>query len=244
VKGRLVPRAELTPAQRDAMVALLEEQFEGVRRDVFLADLAGKNWVLLLEDPVGGALLGFTTLHHHRARHRGREIQVLFSGDTVVRHEAAGSSTLSRTWIGAVNRLRGDDPAPLYWLLIVSGFRTYRFLPLHWRDYHPRCDGVPAPALAGLAADLASARFGPHYDPATGIVRLPAPQVLRGGARVIPANRLADPDVAFFVRANPGHEQGDELVCLTEVAWENLTPLGRRMWRGGEQLFPAGGPQP
>ncbi len=41
--------------------------------------------------------------------------------------------------------------------------------------------------------------------------------------------RLGDPHVEFFVRANPGHADGDELVCLTELTPTNLTPAGRRM---------------
>jgi hypothetical protein len=35
--------------------------------------------------------------------------------------------------------------------------------------------------------------------------------------------------VAFFARRNPGHERGDELVCLARVAPDNLTALGRRL---------------
>jgi len=28
------------------------------------------------------------------------------------------------------------------WLLITSGFRSYRFLPLFWREFYPRYDSV------------------------------------------------------------------------------------------------------
>jgi hypothetical protein len=30
---------------------------------------------------------------------------------------------------------------------------------------------------------------------------------------------------------NPHHEQGDELVCITQVHPDNFTPAGRRMAR-------------
>jgi len=221
------------------MFSLLAGQFDAARRDVFEADLAEKNWVLLLEDPDTGSLKGFTTLHHYRARHAGKQVQVVYSGDTVVDSSAMGSPSLSRDWIGAVNRVRDDDPAPLYWFLIVSGYRTYRFLPLFWREFHPRFD-APAPAGTRALLDaLATERFGDRYDAATGIVRVGSPQVLRADLRRIPPARLSDPHVAFFARANPGYGRGDELACLTEISRENLTPAGRRMWDAGERAFGA-----
>ncbi len=42
--------------------------------------------------------------------------------------------------------------------------------------------------------------------------------------------------MAFFARANPGHEGGDELVCLTSLDDDNLTPAGRRMLARGRRL--------
>ena len=43
------------------------------------------------------------------------------------------------------------------------------------------------------------------------------------------AERLRDPQVAFFARMNPGHARGDELACLTELSRANLTRAGQRM---------------
>ena len=40
---------------------------------------------------------------------------------------------------------------------------------------------------------------------------------------------MNDPHVAFFLKRNPGHGDGDELVCLTELSDDNLTRAGRRM---------------
>ena len=47
----------------------------------------------------------------------------------------------------------------------------------------------------------------------------------------LPAERQLDPHVDYFLARNPGHERGDELVCLTEIRAENLTPAGLRMVR-------------
>jgi hypothetical protein len=63
------------------------------------------------------------------------------------------------------------------------------------------------------------------------VVRLAKPQVLRPGLVEVPPGRAADPDVRFFLERNPGYVRGDELVSLTSLEPENLTPAGRRMLR-------------
>jgi hypothetical protein len=40
-----------------------------------------------------------------------------------------------------------------------------------------------------------------------------------------------DPHVRFFIDANRGHVNGDELACLVRVADDNLTAAGVRMLR-------------
>ena len=218
MNGRLLPRAALTDAQRADMLALLQANFAGVNAAQFAADLAGKNWVILLEDDAA-KIRGFSTLQAYESA--VVPARVVFSGDTIVDRDAWGSNALARTWLESVRQLRAD-----YWLLITSGFRTYRFLPVFWREFWPRfdCPGRP-PLLEALARE----RFNGHYDPALGIARLAAPQILRNGLKEIPANRMADPHVAFFAQINPGHVQGDELVCLCPLTAANQTPVGRRL---------------
>jgi len=63
------------------------------------------------------------------------------------------------------------------------------------------------------------------------VVRLAQPQRLRGRLAQVPAGREDDPHVRYFLARNPGHADGDELVCLTALHDENLTAAGRRMVR-------------
>ena len=222
----LLPRDALTGAQRDEMFALLSRHFEGVTREQFERDLAEKNWVVEIRRD--GRLLGFSTLLVCDDEFDGRALTAIYSGDTIVAPEAWGSPALARTWIAAVNHLRAEFPArPCYWLLLTSGFRTYRFLPVFWREFFP-CHDAP-PHARRLLDHLARARYGACYDAASGIVRFPKPQQLRGPLGEVPSGRTADADIAFFLARNPGHADGDELACLTEISEANLTPAGRRM---------------
>lgn len=224
----IMPREELTPAQMDEMFQLLARHFEGVSPAQFARDLAEKNRVVLIRRD--SRLVGFSTLLVYETLFDGEPVSIVYSGDTIVAPEAWGTTALARGWITAVNRLREQYPRGRhYWLLLTSGFRTYRFLPVFWREFFPCCNAPTPPDIRRLRDQLAADRFGEQFDPLSGIVRFHHPQRLRGELKAIPAERTADLHVAFFVAQNPGHAQGDELVCLTELCPENLTAAGRRM---------------
>jgi len=232
--ARHVERSSLTSTQRSAMYELLCDHFEGVTRAVFETDLAEKDWVVLLEDATA-RLRGFSTFCMYTEQTpEGSPTTIVYSGDTIVDRSAWGTPTLPRSWIHAVYKVHATHfpGTKLFWLLITSGFRTYRFLPVFWRSFYPRFD-EPTPAeTQNWLQQIATNRFGQTYNPATGIVRLPSPQRLRGELRVVPIEKQADPHVAFFIASNPGHVDGDELVCLADLSREHLTPAGRRMVYG------------
>ena len=226
--ARLVSRSDLTLAELAEMYQLLSQHFEGVTMGQFHRDIAEKNWVVLIER--SERLVGFSTILAYETSFDGAPLSVIYSGDTIVAPEAWNSSTLPRAWIESVVKLRQLYPrGPYLWLLITSGFRTYRFLPVFWREFYPRYDSLTPPSAQRLITQLATERFGQQYDAATGIVRLTHPQRLRGALAEIPAGRQEDPHVAFFASRNPDYAQGDELVCLTELTPSNLTAAGRRM---------------
>ncbi|MDY6784446.1 MAG: hypothetical protein SW833_18170 [Cyanobacteriota bacterium] len=231
MKTQLIQTTTLPDRDREKMYALLTAHFKGVKPEVFEEDLSRKNYVILIKDPQSNQLKGFSTLLFYQTQLREETIGVVYSGDTIMDPSAWSSSALSRAWIAAVKQLSAKcNRNKLYWLLISSGYRTYRFLPVFWQEFFPRYD-VPTPAKTRALIDfLANRQFENYYNPQAGIVRFPHPHALREGLRGIPSERLKDPHIAFFQAQNPGHLQGDELVCLAEICEENLTRAGRRMW--------------
>jgi len=228
VQFQLVPRADLNVLQRESMFQLLAHHFEGVTREQFARDLAEKNLALLLQRE--DRLVGFTTQLAYTTEFEGESVNVIYSGDTIVAPEAWGTTALPRAWVAGVNALRATLPAGrCFWLLLTSGFRTYRFLPVFWREFFPRFDQATPPAIERLREQLARERFGAQFHSATGVVRFTNPQRLCAGLENVPAGREQDPHTLFFLARNPGHAGGDELVCLTELCPENLTAAGRRM---------------
>jgi hypothetical protein len=162
------------------MYGLLCSHFAGVTRERFAADLAEKSWALLLEDEEG--LRGFSTLLLYESTPPGEEVcTVVYSGDTIVDLAAWGSAALPRCWIAAVRRLRELHPTGrLWWLLLTSGFRTYRFLPVFWRDFWPRHDAQIPPEVRIRLDWLAREKLGPLYLETAGVVRFAQSQRLAG----------------------------------------------------------------
>ena len=228
--GRLVAQDQLSGAQVDTMYRLLAANFDDVSRDSFQCDLDNKNWAILLEDQ-DRQLIGFSTLKFTRSvTNTGLPCTIIHSGDTIVSPHAWGSTVLPRTWLRSIRELeREHGIGPTYWLLICSGFRTYRFLSVFWKQFYPNCrERTPQPVQEFMNR-LAEHQFGAQYDAETGIVRFGQPQILCDRLRDIPQGRTEDPHIAYFQNRNPGYVQGDELVCLTDVSDENLTRAGQRI---------------
>lgn len=224
----IVPRDELSAMQKEQMFQLLARCFEGVTQPQFERDLREKNRVILIARD--SRLVGFSTLLAYTSSFDQSAVNVIYSGDTIVAPEAWGTTALPRAWVAAVNELRTEMPAgKCYWLLLTSGFRTYRFLPVFWRDFFPRFDRPTPSDQQRLLNQIARERFGAQYDSKSGVVRFTQPQRLRGELNQVATGRANNPHIEFFTRQNPGHANGDELVCLTDLNSKNLTSAGRRM---------------
>jgi len=230
LRGTVRPVRELSDGDRGAMFRLMERYYDNVRPEHFEADLSEKEWVALLHERDGGAVRGFSTLMRLEDEIDGRPVTAFFSGDTVVsrafRRETLLPRLLGRLFFHLAEEIK--DRA-VYWFLISSGYKTYRFLPVFFRTFYPCSERPCPPDVRRIMDRLASRKFPHEYDAETGVVRLKEPTPLKAGVADVTEQRLKDPHVAFFQKANSGHLHGDELVCLTEVDLRNLTPAGRRM---------------
>ena len=225
-------RTNLTPGDIRAMFCVFSENFNGASMSIFERDLSNKNWIIWLKDAETGVLEGFSTLALYETTFNDKPLSVVYSGDTIIRRESWGTPELPRSWIKTVLEKSSNMPQPLYWLLISSGYKTYRFLTVFYKEFYPRYDRPTPPEMQSLLDHLATQRFGADYHPTLGIVRFAEGATpLRDGLAAVTDERLHDPHIAFFVERNPSHIHGDELVCLTRVHPDNFTTAGRRMAR-------------
>jgi hypothetical protein len=229
--GQVERIEDVSPTQRSHMYTLLATYFSNVTRSQFEADLAEKEWVILLADATSGQIQGFSTLMRLNVSVAGQAVVAFFSGDTIIHHDYWGEVALPQIWgrhVFSLAELSGTE-ARVFWFLISSGYKTYRFLPVFFREFYPHFQTPTPPFFKHTLDVLAQLKFPGQFDPTTGIIRLAHAAPLRAGVAEVTARRLQDPHVAFFVKANPGYARGDQLACLVELTQANLTPAGRRM---------------
>jgi hypothetical protein len=241
LSGSVMPRANLTSSDRDRMFALLSTYFTGMRRNQFDADLGEKESVVLLRNLDTNEIQGFSTLMRIEISVDEGHVAAFFSGDTIVDARYWGETILSRLWSQTVfteaDRIIANRPsARVFWFLICSGYKTFRFLPVFFRSFYPNPESGTPDEVQRTLDTLARMKFGERYDAASGIVRLEQATPLRRGIADVTEQRLRDPLVAFFTRRNPGHTRGDELACITEISRSNLTRAGERMVGSDRQL--------
>ena len=230
--SKAIPISELSGMDIQSMFRVFSENFEGATQEIFERDLSNKNWVILLNDAETNELEGFSTLALYETEFNGKPISVVYSGDTIIRREYWGTSELPKSWIHTVLEKSVNMVQPLYWLLISSGYKTYRFLTVFYKEFYPRHDKPTPPEMQAIMEHLAMQRFGAEYHCEEGIVRFKdGATPLRDGIAEVTDERLQDPHVAFYIAKNPGHVNGDELVCITQIHPDNFTPAGRRMAR-------------
>jgi hypothetical protein len=241
LEGILVPLPAVTPAQREAMFRLLERYYENVTLADFLADLAEKQWVIVLLDRGSGELCGFSTQMLMRVAVDGAGFTALFSGDTIVAQEHWGDIALARTWGRlALSLIDRNEPEGLYWFLISKGYKTYRFLPLFFHEFFPRHDVITPDWACRLIDRFARDKYPRAYDAARGVIRADSQKDrLRPGIADPTPPRLRDPHVRYFIERNPGYGRGEELCCLAQLSRANFTAAAYRAI--GQQPVAVGG---
>ena len=228
--GKLVRITEIDAHRRDQMYAMMDSYYENTDRATFDADLNEKDWVIEIADSSSNELRGFSTQVLMHQQVEGRSVLALFSGDTIVDRDQRGQQQLFQISGWLLRRLLGAYPEDeLYWFLISKGYKTYRFLPLFFREYYPRPAVATPPKFSSVIDALASRLSATRYDRQTGVLRagLGACQ-LRQGVADITEERLRNEHVRFFANANPGHAQGDELCCIAPVSEGNFTRAALR----------------
>jgi hypothetical protein len=231
LRGLITELTDVSPGRRDEMFALMDQHYENMRRSDFDRDLAEKRWLIQVIEPDSGKLCGFSTQMMLDLSVAGQPVKALFSGDTIIDRHHWGSPALSLAWgrlaLEVIEAHRGEE---LVWILISKGFRTYRFLPVYFREFYPRFDAPTPERARQIIRAFGASRFPSRYDDTAGVIRaLPQGCRLRTSLGDHDADRLHDPHVRHFERANPRHGHGDELICVAPLTRGNFSRTAERL---------------
>ena len=221
-----LPIGFLNKTEREGMFALMAGHYDGVSRGEFESDLDHKDEVILLRDG-GGKVRGFTTIAWNPCGEMEAG-DVVFSGDTVIDRECWGTQELVKGFCRRTGDFQRRSGRKLFWFLISKGHRTYRYLPLFAKRFHPHPEWEER-FLEELAGEIAGKMFGDSWKAEEGVIRF------EKSAGHLKKDIADAPDgnawVKYFLERNPGYARGEELVCLTEMSERNLRKVALAAFR-------------
>jgi hypothetical protein len=228
---RLAKRSELSTLMQYRMLELMRSYYDYVTDHIFFEDLHQKQYVCLLEDNAQ-LIQGFTTFAINPKNCGTSTYNILFSGDTIIAPEHWGSQALVRGFCHSVGQFIQTDPQKeWYWYLLSKGHRTYLYLPLFFEEYCPALTPTAnEPVLQNIIQEVSSKVYAKYWQKDLGILRFDSkigqltPELAQ--ATFDKANK---PHIGFFLKKNPKFYEGEELVCLTRLAPENMKRLAKEV---------------
>ena len=216
MKGIVKKISEVQQQDIDAMFTLMDEFYENMDRAVFERDFFAKDYCIILRDDEE-RLVGFTTQKVMSVNVDGKEIHGMFSGDTIIHKDHWGDTELFRVWAQFWFPF-AEKYGEFYWFLICKGYKTYRILPLFWREFYPNYRTKTPEYEKKIIDAYASLLYPDEYDPSTGVIEYRhVKDKLRAGVADIDEHRMKNKDIAFFNEADPHHADGNDLACLARI---------------------------
>jgi len=221
--------ADVSAAQWDEIWTLTEE-FYDVERMYAEAELGQRQNIAMFR--MNGSLLGMAAIDVFPAEFRGKKLVVISTSHVLIREAWRGRNLLqklgARTFLAA--RLR-YPLRPIYWIFDTFGYKSYLLLPRNFRQFWPRYDEPTPEPRAALIDQLATQKYGAAWRRELGVVVRSGHKRMRSTTAPLVLGPGSDPWLEFFARANPGHPEGDMLVCLCPLTLSNWISVARNALR-------------
>jgi hypothetical protein len=176
----------------------------------------------------GAELVGIAAVDTAAVRFEDRTVVRIFTSNTLIAESHRGRNLIQRWALGELVRARLRHPlSAIYWFFDTFSYRSYLLLCRNFHDYWPRRDTPTPPALLRLMDAFATPLYGDAWDVARGLVRANGKR-LKEFVSPIDDRARANPDVQFFEARNPGHADGEMLVCLAPLHARNCALIAGR----------------
>jgi hypothetical protein len=206
---------------------LLTAEFYDVERTYAEAELRRRQNIALIR--MNGALLGMAAIDAYPTEFRGRKLAIIATSHVLLRENWRGRNLLQKLGLRTFLKVRLRYPfRPIYWFFDTFSYKSYLLLPRNLQTFWPRHDQPTPEPCAALIDHLATQTYGPAWRPARGIVVRSGQKRLRETAAPFGFGAEATAELEFFARSNPGHAEGDMLVCLSPLTVSNWVSIARK----------------
>ena len=204
------------------------DRFSSRHRHRFEAQLAKDETVFLVRARTTRHLVGFGTLSVIEVEHERNKATIIYVGWTMISPEYRKHGITQRLGFKTFLKERMKHPLRnIYWMITSSTLNSYLVVVRNFRDSYPRA-GRQWPPRERAYIEQVLARLGAEWNPQTGVIG-------RGGVSFYREGRVdqgdadaTDPDIAFYIQANPGQAEGDSLVCLAPLSLKNFAYIAKR----------------
>ena len=216
LKGVVKQITEFTEEEISLMYHLMDEFYDDTKEEVFRKDFFDKDYCLALYND-SRVLVGFTTQKVLEVNVNGKKVYGIFSGDTIIHKDYWGEMELFKVWANFWFSF-AEKYEEFYWFLICKGYKTYRMLPLFWKEFYPNFRSE-TPEYEKSIMDAYAKLLYPHeYNHQSGVVEYRhTKDKLKMGVADIGERELKNKDVDFFCMKNPNYIVGNDLVCLAKI---------------------------
>ncbi|HWQ89636.1 MAG TPA: hypothetical protein VN374_06645 [Desulfitobacteriaceae bacterium] len=229
--GKVIAVKLLTAEDKKIMFSLMEEFYDNTSFSVFNEDLNEKDYCILLY-AADNQIKGFSTQKIMAVESGPDKVYGVFSGDTIIHKAYWGSLELYKLFAAYFTNY-GQRYKNFYWFLISKGYKTYKMLPLFFKEFYPNYQKKTPFYEQQIINSWARAKYPEEYDRASGVIVYKGiKDKLKAGVADITAKQLKDKDVVYFLKLNPHYYMGNDLVCLTRLTEDNLKPAVRRLLLG------------
>ncbi len=227
---------ELTSAQWDEIWILTQEFFD-VERAYAEAELRQRQRIALVR--MNGALLGMAAIDVFTEMFRGRPQEIISTSHVLLRENWRGRNLLQKLgWRTFLARRLRHPLRPIYWFFDTFSYKSYLLLPRNFHEFWPRHAQPTPEARVALIDQIATRIYGLAWRPGRGIAVRTGLKRLRDTTAPLILARDSDPNLAFFAQVNPGHAEGDMLICLCPLTIGNWFTLARRAFRRYRRRIP------
>lgn len=231
LQGNIIEVQKLNVQDKKVMFSLMEEFYDDTSYPVFLKDLEEKDYCILLFDK-NNRIKGFSTQKIISVTAAGEKVYGVFSGDTIIHRKYWGSIELYRIFAQYFIKY-GRQYRHFYWFLISKGYKTYKMLPLFFREFYPNYVEKTPAFEHELIHAFGITKYPEEYRRECGVIQYKGTKdKLKPGVADITEKQLRDLHILHFLKLNPGYINGNDLVCVAKLSEENLKPAVRRLLLG------------